>query len=247
MLRVATLAHRCPHNHAFAQQQPATYRTNTVPPTERDACKQHKRERSTGLQGSGNEEGEQNGRGIKSSGGGAEQNYSGREEAIACGCAAASIPAGGAHRQLCAPLIARAPRNLCSSSLSRAFWVRSAGLRAARESPMAWAMKARVQSRSKGKGSETQRCRRAVTKRSSRRVGIHDGSVEPRAWVVFCTYKSILRLRGSCPGPTFRWAEQLQGLPQQAAAHCCTCQHAHSSFKDGSQALAALTYINHSS
>ena len=158
VLRVATLAHRCPHNHAFAQQQPATYRTNTVPPTERDACKQHKRERSTGLQGSGNEEGEQNGREIKSSGGGAEQNYSGREEAIACRCAAASIPAGGAHRQLCAPLIARAPRNLCSSSLSRAFWVRSAGLGAARESPMAWAMKARVQSRSKGIGSETQRC-----------------------------------------------------------------------------------------
>ena len=89
--------------------------------------------------------------------------------------------------------------------------------------------------------------RRAVTKRSSRRVGIHDGAVEARAWEVFCTYKSILRLRGSCPGPTFRWAEQLQGLPQQAAAHCCTCQHAHSSFKDGSQALAALTYINHSS
>ena len=62
-----------------------------------------------------------------------------------------------------------------------------------------------------------------------------------------CTYKSILRLRGPCPGLTCRWTEKPQELSQHAAAHCCTCQHAHSSFKDGSQALAALTYINHSS
>jgi hypothetical protein len=102
-----------------------------------------------------------------------------------------SIPAG-AHRLVCAPLDARAPRSLCSSSSSRALGSRATCCEDHLEKDP-WpgqGKRARAITCERAKKDRDAAMRRqADTKRTPRRGGTHDGADESRAQVELCERK----------------------------------------------------------